>query len=87
MKDSYPPCAAFHKNVAFFYLKAGFLFLIFEFIYTKCYKLPLLLHDLPIHIRHMYRITHIKMTIVIFIPNESFMLLMYLRKDGTEIGT
>lgn len=41
MKDSYPPCAAFHKNVAFFYLQAGFLFLIFEFIYTKCYKLPL----------------------------------------------
>lgn len=27
MKDSYPPCAAFHKNVAFFYLKAGFSFL------------------------------------------------------------
>ena len=26
MKDSYPPCAAFHKNVAF-YLKAGFSFL------------------------------------------------------------
>lgn len=53
MKDSYPPCAAFHKNVAFFYLQAGFLFLIFEFIYTKCYKLPLFLYDLPIHIRHM----------------------------------
>lgn len=53
MKDSYPPCAAFHKNVAFFYLKAGFLFLIFEFVYTKCCKsLPLLYH-LQIHIRHM----------------------------------
>lgn len=41
MKDSYPPCAAFHKNVAFFYLKAGFSFLIFEFVYTKCCKVKL----------------------------------------------
>lgn len=40
MKDSYPPCAAFHKNVAF-YLKAGFSFLIFEFVYTKCCKVKL----------------------------------------------
>jgi hypothetical protein len=44
MKDSYPPCATFHTNVAFFFQKAGFLFLIFEFVYTKCYKLPLSLY-------------------------------------------
>lgn len=49
MKDSYPPCATFHTNVAFFFQKAGFLFLIFEFVYTKCYKSPLLLYDLQIN--------------------------------------
>lgn len=43
MQDSYPPCAAFHRMLLFLFQKAGFLFLIFEFVYTKCYKSSLFL--------------------------------------------
>jgi len=55
------------RMLLFLFQKAGFLFLIFEFVYTKCYKSPLLLYNFQIHIRHMKRIAHIKITRVLFI--------------------